>query len=256
MEPQGAPSPGPTLTIDELSELREKTEKVSALLRARLEQQLETLRPILAPSMLLGKHARGGEKSYVPQAEKAFEELKERFAAVCGSPFNLPKQLQQDPVTLDGRVVLYPWLYTAKLGAEGKAVTMTSPVKWVANYRCGYTLEQIRQAGERKESLRPDEARDFALGALALGALLEGATRLRELLGDLRWEVRTETCDGLGRLPLVTFTAALRPFRPADDLILAATRFSGVNEFIELIDQDAVRGLEDPLRRRIGELLA
>jgi hypothetical protein len=47
----------------------------------------------------------------------------------------------------------------------------------------------------------------------------------------------------------------LPSFRPADNLILMATRFSGVSNFVELIDVDVVNTLQDPLRSRIEELL-
>jgi hypothetical protein len=44
-------------------------------------------------------------------------------------------------------------------------------------------------------------------------------------------------------------------FRPSDEVILAATRFSGVPAFIELIDVEAARMLPDPLKARIEEIL-
>jgi hypothetical protein len=59
----------------------------------------------------------------------------------------------------------------------------------------------------------------------------------------------------LPKLPLVTITSCLPSFRPADDLILAATAFSGVPAFIELVDVDAVKSPKDTLKEKIEELL-
>jgi hypothetical protein len=43
-------------------------------------------------------------------------------------------------------------------------------------------------------------------------------------------------------------------YRPTDDLLIAATRFSGVPAFIELIDLDAVTTLPDPIRITLTKL--
>ena len=57
------------------------------------------------------------------------------------------------------------------------------------------------------------------------------------------------------QLPLVTIASCLPSFRPADDLILAATAFSGIPAFIELIDVDAAHSLGDPFKARVEEML-
>jgi hypothetical protein len=64
-----------------------------------------------------------------------------------------------------------------------------------------------------------------------------------------------EKSASLGELPLVTIRSCLSSFRPANSLILAVTRLSGVQAFIELIDIDAVHRLQDLLRLRIEEIL-
>jgi len=53
---------------------------------------------------------------------------------------------------------------------------------------------------------------------------------------------------------VVTITACLSSFRPADDLILAATAFSGVPAFIELINLEDVQTRTDTLKQRLDEL--
>jgi hypothetical protein len=66
--------------------------------------------------------------------------------------------------------------------------------------------------------------------------------------------LKIETPPELKGLPIVTITACLTSFRPADDLIQAATAFSGVPAFIELLSLDAVQSPKDVLRERLEEL--
>ena len=132
---------------------------------------------------------------------------------------------------------------------------MTSPVCWVVAYSSGYTPSALRKALASKESRRTEDVRQFIASALALELLIERQPEIVSLLRDLRYEVRTETCDGLGDLLMVTIRSCLSSFRPSDDLIQTATRFSGVPAFIELIDIEAVHNLRDPLKERIEGIL-
>jgi len=50
---------------------------------------------------------------------------------------------------------------------------------------------------------------------------------------------------------LVTLTSCLSSFRPSDDLILAATAFSGVPAFIELVNLDEIKNPKDTLKERV-----
>jgi hypothetical protein len=45
------------VSLEELPELRRKTEAVSNFLHGQLAQHLETLRPLVAPERVLGKYA-------------------------------------------------------------------------------------------------------------------------------------------------------------------------------------------------------
>jgi hypothetical protein len=243
-----------SLSTEELSDLRKKTEAVSELLRRQLASHLETIRPLLAPQRVLGKHVRAGQRSEVRGADQAFEELKERYARVASRPFGLPKELLEHPISIEGKLMLYPWEYTHEL-EEGHSITMTSPVCWVLAYSSGYTPSQLRKAFASRETRRTEDVRQFVASAVALEILIEKQPEIVSLLRDLRYEVRPETCDGMGDLPVVAIQSCLSSFRPSDEVIQTATRFSGVPAFIELIDVEAVRSLQDPLKERIEEIL-
>lgn len=245
---------GRSLSIDQLTDLRVKTEAVSAFLRKRLEGHLGTMRVAFAPRWVLGKHVRSGVREDLVGSDAAFEQLKQRYAQFRGMPFLLPRELEDGPVSIEGVLELHPWEYTLAVG--DKSIKMTSPVRWVANYRCGYDLGQLREAIAAKQTPRTEDAKGFVLGALVLAMLLEKTPGLTQLLTDLRYDVEIAPSEELGGLPLVTIHAGVPSFKPDEELILSATRFSGVPEFIELIDLDAANALQDPFAAGIRSALA
>ena len=106
-----------------------------------------------------------------------------------------------------------------------------------------------------KHERRTADIRQFVVNALVMNLFLAKYPGIAQVLSDLRYEVHVDKCPGLGMLPFITLSACLPSFRPADNLILMASRFSGVSNFVELIDVDTVHTLQDPLNLRILELL-
>ena len=96
--------------------------------------------------------------------------------------------------------------------------------------------------------------RQFAVNSLVLQLVLARNPGLVQLFHDLRFELKSETPSELKGLPIVTVTSVLTSFRPADDLISAATAFSGVPAFIELLDLKALQAPRDRLREKLDEL--
>ena len=246
------------LRLEQVAELREKTEKLTKFLLERLKDYLETIRPLLAPVRVFGKHIKSPMREDVPGAEAAVRKLCEKYNEVCSRPFSLSADLGDNAVAdLDGRIQLYPWEYTheAKSATETKSITVTSPVKTVLTYKSPYSLSQIRLAVAGKGDRRQDDMREFLVAALAMQSTLEKFPGIVRLLKDLRYDVQVERCPGLGDLPLAVISSCVPSFRPADDLVLATCNLSGVPAFIELIDTEAVHQLEDPLKPRIAEVL-
>jgi hypothetical protein len=241
-----------TLTFEQLVELREKTEVISQFLHKRLKVYVETLRLLLAPGRLLGKYV--GVKEDVLGADKALAQLRELYRGVCGKPFALSAELDEGPLKLlDNRLELYPWEYTyqAKNERETKAVTITSPVRWILTYSAGYTLSQVLQAVIGKEQRQTDALRQFVVNALVMHLVLAKYPGIVQLLTDLRYQVSIDKSSTLGELPLITLSACLPSFRPSDELLLTAIRFSGVPVFIELIDVAMLDTLHDPLKQHL-----
>jgi hypothetical protein len=245
-----------TVTLQDLPELRKKTEAVARLLHEQLTRHFEVLRPVLSPERVLGKYAGGKGDSL--SADRAFNELQQKCKGLAGTPFAFLGEFEPSWVNLpDNRPALYPWEYSheARTDRESRVVTMTSPLRWILTFNSDCTAAQVRSMLKDPEQRRAESLRQFAVGALIMGVILAKTPGLARLLGDLRYELKIEPVPEFGRLPLAMIASCLPCYRPADDLILAATAFSGVPAFIELVDVDAVRALQDPLRAKLEDIL-
>jgi hypothetical protein len=246
----GPDTPTTALTFERLPDLRARTEKISTMLRDQLSAHLETLRPILSPERLFGRTP--GAKTETPLADRSLAQLQHGYRQFATRPFDLPAELDQYWLGLVGnRVALYPWEYTHPAGPEARTITMTSPVRWVMSFTSGYTLSQFRHAVVGGGERQPEHVRQFVVNALVMQLVLASTPGLAALFADLRYEVHTFSAPDLPKLPLTVVTSALGSFRPSDELIVAATNFSGIPAFIELIDVDGLPRLQDPLRTRI-----
>jgi hypothetical protein len=244
--------PGLTLTFEQLPELRRKTEAVARFLKDQISAHLETLRPLFAPERILGRYA--GGRTEVAGADIALAELRQKYAPFTKRPYDLPETMEEHWLTLVGSALeLYPWEYAHPL--EGRAVTISSPVRWIVNYRTNYNLAQVKAVLASKDTVHPDYLRQFAVNTLVLQLVLNRHPGLPRLFQDLRYELKSEIIPEFHGLPLVTITSCLKTFRPADALIQSATAYSGVPAFIELLDTEAIAQQADPLQTKITSLL-
>jgi hypothetical protein len=243
---------GTVLSLQELPELRRKTEAVSRFLKNQIAAHLETLRPLFAPERILGKYA--GGKVEAAGAERALAELRQNYSSFTSQPYDLPETLDQNWLTLVGNALdIHPWEYLHPV--QGKPITMTSPVRWVINYRTNYTLDQVKNVLGGREAARQEYLRQFVVNSLVLQVAVSRNPGLVQLFQDLRYDLKIETLTDLKKLPVLTITSALASFRPADDLIQAATAFSGVPAFIELVDLNSVHAPMDKLRENLVALV-
>lgn len=243
------------MTLQELPEIRRKTEAIAQCLHEQLKQHADTLRPLLAPERVFGKYA--GGKSDVSGAERALVELQQSYREFSAKPFDLPVEFDAQWLTLVGhRLELHPWdyRYEAKAGAETRAITMTSPLRWVLSYGSNYSVAQAKQVLAGKEPRRPEYLRQFVVNALVLQLVAARFPGVTQLFADLRYDLKPAVSAELPQLPLLTIASCLPSFRPADELILAATAFSGVPAFIELVDLNEIKNPRDALREKLAEI--
>ncbi len=244
------------LTLQELPDVRRRTEGLAKMLRENLEQHLKVFQPLLAPERLLGKAA--GSKADAPDSERHIAAIKQRYKDLAAAPYNLAAEFETHWLSLIGnRLDLQPWEYVHEVmdRSEKKPITMTSTVRWILCYKSDFSVLDAKKSLAGKQTRSLENLRQFALGALILEQVIASLPGLPRLFSELRYEIKTDFSPELGRVPLVTISSCVPSFRPADDLILAATGFSGVPAFIELVDVDAVRSVRDPFRQRIEALL-
>jgi len=232
------------LSLDRLPELRRQTDLVSVVIRQKLDDYLDTLRPLLAPQRVIGKHLSGASGAETPGAERAFKKLQDRYAAAADG-YGLPRELRDGAIDVERDIQLHPWSYPHTL-PDGSELSVSSPVRWVLTYRCAYSPDQIRHTLQSRRDRRPADLLQFVLSALTLQILLEAYPGIARVFSDLRFELISEPAPGAGPVPLVGVRAAIPSFRPPDDVLERSTQLSGVPAFIELIDPDAL-DLRDPL---------
>lgn len=242
-----------TIGLQELPDLRRKTEAVAKILREQLVTHLATLATLFAPERVLGKYA--GGKVDVTGDARALAELQQKYKQFEARPFALSSNFDPTWLTLSGRTIeVQPWEYG--ISVQGNPVTMTSPVKWVLAYQSSATLTKARTLLGGKDAVRPDELRQTVINALMLQLLLSRFPGMGQLFGDLRFEIATDQLPEFPGLPITTVTTCLTSFRPADELVANVTAFSGVPSFIELIDVETVRNPRDILRDKLAGVLA
>jgi hypothetical protein len=245
------------VSLEQLPELRRKTEAVSNFLHGQLAQHLETLRPLLAPERVLGKYAGASSEAVWGDRALALAEVEQKYIQ-HGKLFRLPEEFDVAWLTAIGNgIELHPWEYTHEIASSqaAKKVTMTSPVRWIAIYASDTPVSELKRMLAGKEQHRPKAIRHFVVSTIVLQMVMEKNPGLQRLLSDLRFRWQIEPVPELHDLPIPTLSFSLPSFRPSDDLILAATAFSGIPAFIELIDVTTIRDIADPLKARIDELV-
>lgn len=246
-----------SLDTQQFFRLRQATEKIADALGKRLSGHLETLSPLFVPRKLLGTYIKSAVAEDVPRSDKAFADLQERFAAVAEKPFGLPKKLTPPLAALSSQLDAALYQYPLLLPGGGeKPVTVTSPVRWTLSFRSDCPLARLRAMVSGAETRNPDEMRAAILSHLALVVYLKHYPALVSLLEDLRYRVEIRELQDLGGLAVVMVSAPLDTFLPPDEFISQVTQLSGVSAFQEIISEEAIDGIPDPLKAALAGLVA
>ncbi|HKB08643.1 MAG TPA: hypothetical protein VKF61_10220 [Candidatus Polarisedimenticolia bacterium] len=237
---------GREISLDQLIELRAKTEAISKRLRTDLEDRLETLRPLLAPKLFLGDFVRGSEKLSVKEGERNFDAVRDAYMGVAAA-LSLPPKLEPPIEPIPNRPVLHPWEYSHSLEG-GDTATIRSPVSWILTFASPIGLTEARRTTSGAERGAAG-MKSFALNCLVMAALFGKNPGIGRLFAAMRFDAQVARVPELGSLDMIRLTAPLPTFRPTDRLVLQSVRLSGVPEFQELVDLEAASAsLEDPLR--------
>ncbi len=245
-----------SLDNQEFFRLRQVTEKIGNALGKRLAGHLETLSPLFVPRKLLGTFIKSAVVEDVPRSDKAFAEMQERFAAVAEKPFGLPKKLSPPLPALSSQLDAAQYVYPLSVGTGGeKPVSVTCPVRWILSFKSDCPLGRLRGMVAGTETRNPEEMRTALLSHLALVVYLKQFPFLVGLLEDLRYRVEVRELPDLGNLPVVMVAASLETFLPPDDFILQVTQLSGISAFQEIISNEAIDTIPDPLKDSLRVLV-
>jgi len=240
------------IDLQQMPPLREMSQKMSSYLQERLISHLSALAPLLAPERILGGHVEGGSKERGRGADESYALLESRFSEIFREAFGLPGHLRSPLPAIKPRLRIYPWEYHYQLGADpSQTIIVSSPIRWVIAYDYPYTLHDLLRARMAGEKPQATESKQLAINSLAFWLALDRNEGVKGILEDLRFPVTVETSPVSGELPFMVANAGLESVRPQDDVIKMVTQLSGKPVFEELIDQDVVRQMRDPLAEKL-----
>ena len=117
----------PPLSIDQLATLRNKTEAASKVLDSHLKSYLDTMKPLLAPKRVLGRHVAAREEVNI--SDRMLDQLKQQYSQVMSqAPFSMAIEFPEQTLShLDNLPMVYAWEYrhTAKSATAEKVLTIT-----------------------------------------------------------------------------------------------------------------------------------
>jgi len=243
------------IDMKSMGDLRQASQKISSSLHRRLNGYLQTLTPLFAPRKVLGEFMDSAFKERVPGADANFIALEETFKTLAREVFDIPAKLSTPVPNIRNQLEIHPWEYRYLIGGDAeRPVIITSPVRWTLSYAGGANLSDVMRHQAREELLEAEDLKQFIVRTQTLHKLLETSPSIRQMLGDLRFPVSTETSNATGDLPLSVIGSDLATFRPQDELIETVTQLSGKPVFEELIDMDAIETLPDPFKVKIMEM--
>jgi hypothetical protein len=239
--------------IPRLIELRKLTRSISEHIETQLKAYLATLAPLFSPLPILGEYARGGSKSPVKGAERAFQDLKHRFHTIIKQPpFSLDNELTSplDVFSATPMLTHVEYAYSADKEERSSNLKVTSPLKWILSYP-DMSPKKLRELLLGNRNQLRDELSHTLLQCLTLNLVLEKQPGLIEILHNLRFQTETIQLEGLGAIPFLLISCPVTTHLPPDEIIIQNTEISGIPSFEEIINIDDIRNMSDPLRDNI-----
>ena len=233
--------------------LRKLTRAIAELLRNQLSEYLGTLAPLLRPRTVLGEYIGGSARDLIKAPEKAFQDL-QRIYQAAATPYGLAAELTPpfNNVSSTWEFTPLEYLHTARNEPGSKNIAVTSPLKWVLFYS-GFPLSRLREllaARSRDEK----ELSDFMLHYSILQLVIYRQPGIGKMLEALRFPMSVMRLPEFGELPVICIASAVTTARPPDAVLIESTELSGQDAFEEVVDQETIRNLRDPLREQLVEV--
>lgn len=242
------------IKMEEMTQLRELSRKVSTSLEQELGAYLKTLTPLFSPRKVLGEYMSGTNKDKVLGAEKNFAIIEEQYKDIMLEGFNYSAKLSSVIPMVASKLSLYNWMYRADLG--GMDLNIVSPVKWVLGYENSVSIKSLFQSNSDGKNVSQEDASEFVISKLVIAKLLENTPSLITLIKGLGYTINVETHPEVsGKLPYVVLSAPIEAFRPQDDMVKMAAQFSGASSFEELLDNEALDAIPNHFQDKIRALV-
>ncbi len=240
------------IQFEEMSALRERSQKIGSLLSEDLRAYTKTLTALCAPRKVLGEFMQSASRDKVVGAEKNFALLEERYKAVMRDAFGLSAKLSTPLPAIHNKLSLTPWCYSEVLTGSSSPLIFSTPVRWVLSYDCSYDLRDLITDRIKSEELRYEEVSPFVVRALVAWLLFEQSPELKRILSGLGFDVSLEVLTEIsGDLPYVVLTSTVPAFRPQDSLVSMVSQLSGGSSFEELVDVDGIKAMPFVLKDRL-----
>ncbi len=240
------------IQFEEMSALRERSQKIGSLLSEDLRAYTKTLTALCAPRKVLGEFMQSASRDKVVGAEKSFALLEERYKAVMRDAFGLSAKLSTPLPAIHNKLSLTPWCYSEVLTGSSSPLIFSTPVRWVLSYDCSYDLRDLITDRIKSEELRYEEVSPFVVRALVAWLLFEQSPELKRILSGLGFDVSLEVLPEIsGDLPYVVLTSTVPAFRPQDSLVSMVSQLSGGSSFEELVDVDGIKAMPFVLKDRL-----
>jgi hypothetical protein len=236
--------------------LRKVTRSIADLLSGQMQVYLSALAPAMRPAPLLGHYVQGGSRDVSKDAIKTFRDLETIYATAASSkPFGLLKELRT-PFEISGsalELTSVEYEHVARTDGQSKAVTITSPFKWVLSH-ADFAPARLRQLLTDRNRTDTETGR-FVLDYCLLQLVLTKQTAVSQVLQALHIDVTMGRLAEFGDLPIITLASTVPTVRPPDDVIIQNTEIAGQKAFEEVVDVEGLLAMHDPFKDRLVEMV-
>ena len=236
---------------------RKLTRAIAEAVRTRMTEYLATLAPLLQPKLVLGDYLQGGVKESTRRADKAFKELQGLYEVLAATkPYNLPRELTP-PIVFPGGASLeitpVDYAHMVQSGSESRTIMVRSPLIWGLTYT-GYSTSRLPDL--LKAKLRPgDELQQLVLAHLLMHVVTTNSPGLMKTFEALHFPMTSVTTADSGPLPLTRIGVAVSTSRPSDAVILESAELTGMDAFEEIVNEEDLWKLGDPLKEQLAEIV-
>jgi hypothetical protein len=238
------------MDIARLLTLRSLTKKIAEQFAQQVREYLTHLAPLLQPHGLLGDLVRSG-KGHVKGRDVALQELNKLYQPLArASALNLQSELRPPLDLFASSADLAPASYSYSPRDGDKAITVTTPLKWVLSYK-DLGPQRLRELISNHPRSSGDDLRLCVLHFLAMHMLTQRRPGIAPIFEALRFPLSSAPQQDLHGLPFVLVSSAISTVRPPDEVILQSTQLSGTFTFEEVVNLDDIATLSDPLRERV-----